>query len=274
MNVKILLICIVFSAVPLFVGCSSEEKKPSPEMSKNMLKLRGYAFAEEDFFRAIKTGDTAVINGFLDAGINPNAKNKRGLTALTYSVINSEPKTVAVLLRKADINLKDDQGNGALHLAIKRGSKELVDLLLKKNADINVTGIDGATNNQSPLYAALLSDNIDLFKRLLEMGADPNIADSEGAFPLSEACLRRDAEIDTIKLLIAKGAEVNKREENGASPLIYASQNAGVTPETRNAIVKFLLEKGADKTFKDKTGKDALSWALELEHSDTAELLK
>ncbi len=271
---RILVLCLLFGTLPFLGGCASGDKEPSPEMSKNMLKLRGYKFTEEDFFRAIQSGDPAVINGFLQAGINPNAKNERGLTALTYAITNTDVKTVRILLKNADINLKDDQGNAALHLAIKRDSDSVVDLLLKHNADVNVTGRDGRTTNQSPLYAALLSEKMDLFKRLLEKGADPNISDNEGAFPLSEACLRRNADLETVELLISKGADVNKRENNGASPLIYASQNAGVSAETRNAIVKLLLDKGADKSFKDKTGKTALDWAIELEHMDTAALLK
>lgn len=274
MTLRLLILCMLFSTLSFFGSCSSGTKEPSPEMSKNMLKLRGYKITDEDFFRAIQVGDPAVINGFLQAGINPNAKNERGLTALTYAIINTEPNTVKLLLKKADINLKDDQGNGALQLAIKKDNGRVVEMLLKNNADVNVTGRDGETTNQSPLYTALLSSDMDLFKKLLEKGADPNIADSEGAFPLSEACIRRSADIDTIKLLISKGADVNKIENNGASPLIYAAQNAGVTAETRNEIVKFLLEKGADKSFKDKTGKTALDWALELEHTDTAAFLK
>lgn len=274
MTIRILIICLVFSAATVFIGCASGEKKASPEMSKNMLKLRGYQFTEEEFFRAIQEGDPAVINGFLDAGINPNAKNERGLTALTYATINAETRTVSVLIRKADINLKDEQGNAALQLSIKRDREDLTELLLKNKADVNVTGRDGNTTNQSPLYTALLSDKMELFKKLLEKGADPNIADSEGAFPLSEACIRRSADLDTVKLLIAKGAEINKQENNGASPLIYAAQNAGIAAETRNEIVKYLLEKGADKSFKDKTGKTALNWAMELDHNDTAALLK
>ncbi|MDH3492282.1 MAG: ankyrin repeat domain-containing protein [Acidobacteriota bacterium] len=273
MPLRLLIIFLLIYTGVALAGCGGSEKV-SPEISKEFLKVNGYGFTTKEFFRALKSGEPAIINGFIDAGMDPNSKNDRGLTALTFAILNDDLKTIKVVAKRADINLKDERGNGPLHLAIARKNREAVDYLLQAKADVNVTGKDGQATNQSPLYAALLADDMELFKKLLDKGADPNIADSEGAFPLSEASIRNGADVETVRLLIEKGADVNKVENNGASPLIYAAQNSGIDVETRKAIIRLLLKNGADKSLKDKTGKTALDWAKETGHTEMVEILK
>ena len=272
MLMRLLVLCLALSTIPAMTGCGP--KKATPEMCKSFLKLRGYRFTRDEFFRAIKGEDSLIINGFIDAGMDSNSKNNAGMTALTYAIQNTGIKTVRILARKADINLKDDQGNGPLHIAIIRDNEEMVELLLKARAYVNVTGKDEMVTNQSPLFAALLKDDMKLFKRLLDLGADPNIADSGGAFPLSEACVRNGATVEPIKMLLDKGAEINKVEKNGASALTYAAQNSAIDAATRKAIVNLLIEKGADKSLRDNTGKTASDWARETGHPEMVEILK
>ncbi|NNE67729.1 MAG: hypothetical protein HKN33_14300 [Pyrinomonadaceae bacterium] len=273
MVLRLVVICLVFGAFAGLTGCGSPEKA-TPEMSKSLLKMRGYKFTKDEFFRAIKGGDSAIINGFMDGGMDPNTKDKDGFTALTFALMNTELKSVRVIARRANINLQDEQGNGPFHLAVSQQNEGAVNFFLKAKADVNVTGKDGRVTNQSPLYAALLNADLDMMKRLVKLGADPNIADSDGAFPLSEACVRNRTTLEFVKLLVENGAEVNKVEKNGASPLTYAAQNTGIDAETRKSIVEYLLEKGADKSLKDKTGKTALDWAKESGNKESVELLK
>ncbi len=272
---RLLIVFLAFGTLQFGAACKSGgEPKADPEMSKNMLKMRGYKFTVEDFFKAIKSEESLLVNGFFDAGMDPNSKNKNGLTALTYAIQNSNAKTVRIIAKKANVNMKDDSGDGPLHLAIRLGNNEAIDTLLEAKADVNVTGRYGEVKNQSPLYAALLVPDAKLFKRLLELGADPNIADSEGAFPLSEACIKEGADVETVRLLLEHKADPNKRESNGATSLVYAAQNRGIDSAMRVAILKLLLEKGSDKSLKDNTGKDALAWAKEVENTDAVEVLK
>lgn len=266
---------VVLTSVFAFAnGCKSGSGESSPEMSKNMLKLRGYKITKPEMFRAIRSGDSAIINGFFHAGLDPDSINSEGLSALTFAIKNTDARTVRVVARKANVNMRDGLGNAPLHFAILKRHTGAIEALLNANADVNLTGRTTAVSKQTPLFIALLWYDTKLVKRLLEKGGDPNIADSDGSYPLSEACIRSGADLETIKLLVEYGADVNRSERTGASPLIYASQNSGISPKTRVAIVKFLLEKGADPSFRDKNGKTALDWALELEHAETAELLE
>lgn len=274
MHSRIPIILLSFSIFTAISGCRTDNGEASPQMSKNMLKLRGYKITKPEFFRAIKTGDPAVINGFFHAGIDPDSINIEGLSALTYAIKYTDARTVRVVARKANVNKRDGLGNAPLHFAIVKRHSGAIDALLDAKADVNLTGRTTAVSNQTPLFIALLWYDTKLLKRLLDKGGNPNIADSDGAYPLSEACVRSGADLVTVRLLVEHGAKVNQSERTGASPLIYAAQNAGISAKTRVAIVRFLLANGADASYKDKNGKTAIDWAKELEHSETAEILE
>jgi len=89
-----------------FCACEGAEK-PTPEAARRFLKLRGYEFDEPSFFKAAAAGDVLAANGFLSAGINPNAKDENGDTALTASAALGDLQMVNALLSGgADLNAK------------------------------------------------------------------------------------------------------------------------------------------------------------------------
>ena len=243
-------------------------------MSRNMLKLRGYQFNEADFFRAINLEDAVAVKGFLQAGINPNAKNEKGETALTFAINKVDPKIAKTLADYADLNLHDETGSAPLHLAILKENDDLVNFLLEKKPDVNIGGRDGQTINQTPLFAAVINGDELLVKRLLERGADPNIADSTKAYPLSEAIVHSDANLNIVHLLLDHKADVNAREKAGNTSLIYAAANRKLDPGTRREIVRLLLEKGANKNAKSDDGMTAYDWAKKYDLTDVYDLLK
>lgn len=258
----------------LAIGCESREEKPSVEMTKNILKIRGYNFTEEDFFRAIQQNDRVAISGFFEAGFDPNAKNKRGETALTYSIANAEFETAKLIADHADINLKDDLGQSPIYLALSKQKEEIFNYLLEKGANVNIGGAKGNLKNQTVLYLAVARGREDLVQKLLEKGADPNIADSEGGLPLAEACIGETVNPNIVKMLIDKGADVNLAEANGVTPLMYIAENTKAPLEVRKTVVQMLINSGANKKLKDKKGKTALNWALERKNTEIVQMLR
>lgn len=113
-----------------------------------------------------------------------------------------------------DINSRDVSGRTALHRAVERNDKVLVEMLLEQNADIDIkdnnsmtawSSICGFTeyaeveailaraksdtnpkgmNGVSALYTAAALGHTDIVRRLLEIGTDPNRATKSGWFPL------------------------------------------------------------------------------------------
>ncbi|KAL3417967.1 PFS domain-containing protein [Phlyctema vagabunda] len=70
-----------------------------------------------------------------------------------------------------------------------------------------------------------------------------------------------------VKLLLEKGAEVEAKDKNGRTPLSLAVETG------YDAVVKLLLEKGAEVEAKDKNGRTPLSLAVETEYYAVVKLL-
>jgi ankyrin repeat protein len=155
-----------------------------------------------------------------------------------------------------------------LGLAARIGDQKMVKLLLTKKADPNLADDRGYT----PLYEAILKDNRDMVKFLIENKADPNalIKSFYGNFtPLMNA---NDPAV--VRLLIEKGACVNEQNEQGATALmLLVGERTGIVgggmsrlrgfpkDEDKLAIIKILLESGAQINLKDHKGKTALDYA-------------
>ena len=271
---RIILTITLFLTLFAALACGGRSDQTTPEMAQRLIKLRGFDYTEEDFFKVIKAKDAATIKLFFQAGVDPNVRNKQGETALTYAAANSNADTVEQLIERADLNLRDGQGNTPLYVAIKKKNIEIFDLLLNRGADPNSTGTVQNTQNQSALYVAVLIDRPDLIQKLLDKGADPQLADSGGAMPISEQIIFSDPDMTTIDLLLDKMTNVNQPEKDGSTLLIYAAKNVKMRPEKRQEIMQKLLAKGADKSLKDKNGKTALDYAKENKQKEAIELLQ
>jgi ankyrin repeat protein len=70
-----------------------------------------------------------------------------------------------------------------------------------------------------------------------------------------------------VKLLLENGADLESRDNSGRTPLLLAAQFK------RKAVVKLLLEKGANFEYKDYSGLTPLSWAVENGHEAMVKLL-
>jgi ankyrin repeat protein len=101
----------------------------------------------------------------------------------------------------ADINLRNDEGQTALHLALQHGSLDIMRLLLKNGANVDAPDMDGST----PLHQAISEASRD--SEAVEGSEAP--VDSE---PLSEV----------IELLLEHGASGHKENNRGETPFQVA----------------------------------------------------
>src|SRR3990167_8842477 len=99
----------------------------------------------------------AVAKLLLTYDANVNLPNNEGQTALHIAIKIRANEFVELLLEhRADVNLPDNEGQTALHIAIKIRANEFVELLLKHNADVNLPDNKG----QTALHIAAEDNNV------------------------------------------------------------------------------------------------------------------
>jgi len=133
---------------------------------------------------------------------------------------------VDLLLEKgADIDIQDDQGDTALHLAV--GHEQVAELLLEKGADINRTDRWGMT----ALHEAARNGHEQVVGLLLKKGADVNAKDQGDGTALHEAAAKGHEEV--VRLLLEKGADINAEDAKGRTALHAAVKGREVEREEK-----------------------------------------
>ena len=138
----------------------------------------------------------------------------------------------------ADVNACGDYLLTPLFYAAHAMQLDAVQVLLEHNAGINSQDHNGNT----PLYWILSNCSsyekfVEMARRLLEHGADPNICADNHRTPLHEAASR--GLLEATRLLLGYGAKVDEKDKNGKTPLQAAMLNG------RHELIKLLVEHGA-----------------------------
>ena len=262
---KVILCLAIVSSLFVASGCAkSDSQGKTPESVQRILKLRGYNFDEKGFFEAAQARDLQAINAFIDAGINPNAQDKDGRTALISAAARGELDVVNTLLsRGVDINVKDKNSYTALSHAIDAMHDEVEEALLNRpELDPNCRG----KNNRPALMAYVWRDNKARVEKLLAHGADVTIQDADGDTALHGAAQTGNVEI--MRVLLDKGANVNAKNKQGGTPLMWTAVYGN------DEAARLLLSRGADASLKDNDGITAVQWAVRNKRDNVVPILR
>jgi ankyrin repeat protein len=105
--------------------------------ARQQLEHRGIPYNRAIFLREAADGNTAVVELFLAAGMDPNVKNLAHETALWKAAEYGHLDTAKALLAKgADVNAKDVWDITPLMKAAEHGSPTLARLFLANGADV------------------------------------------------------------------------------------------------------------------------------------------
>ncbi|CAG9315884.1 unnamed protein product [Blepharisma stoltei] len=127
----------------------------------------------------------------------------------------------------ADPNIYNCENEGPLLKAIQHNLLDIIDLLIKNRAMIEVTSKLGKT----PLTLAVEMKNVKIARKLCEAGASVNFKDPKGRTALhiaiNSAEATSDASFDMESLLLHFGANINAVDNRGRCPLHYAFVKIG-----------------------------------------------
>ena len=158
--------------------------------------------------------------------------------------------TVRSLVSKGvNPNSLDAKGELMLNLAIKDNSEDVIAYLVaNKETDVDISNKFGET----PLMIASIEGNLPLAKTLIQQrNAQINHI---GWTPLHYACAR--GHLTVAQYLIANGAIIDSLSPGNTTPLMMAVQSGN------EALVKLLLDKGADIQARNSQGLTAIDIAL------------
>jgi uncharacterized protein len=245
---------------------------------------------------AIRDGNATMMRLLLDRGADISQSSGNHTSPLVIALLNGQVGIATELLaRGADPNAADDYHRAALFAAIDlrnfnhekygdlptdgRDPLDLIKALLKKDANPNlktdtvpVHGLmqfDASWVNfdgQSPFVRAALSGDIEVMRLLLESGADPNTATTQGSTALMAAAginwipgqtyTRSEADyVEAVKLCLERGAPVNAANSLGLTAM-HGAANRGW-----ESVIQILADHGAVLDAKDKEGRTPMVFA-------------
>ncbi|ETS77830.1 hypothetical protein PFICI_09892 [Pestalotiopsis fici W106-1] len=190
-----------------------------------------------------------------------NTTSEDGSTALTTACLCSTTEVVDLLLKKgADVNTQDDSGDTPLTLAARYGDTKMVDNVLSYNPDIRKFRNDG----QSALHQAIQNDNEEdgesIVDRLLEAGLSSTHKDNEGSTPLHIASDYNYLNI-VNKLLSQNELIVNAQNNEKETPLHLVCKKGHL-----DVVQRLIGCPGIELNFQSASSATPLFLAVENEH--------
>lgn len=116
-----------------------------------------------------------------------------------------------------DINAKDKYGYSALHIASFKQLDQIATLLIDMGIDVNIQD----KNGQTILHYAALNNQLNIAKAALNKGASLSIEDMHGNEPLWTAVFNdkgRNDRLEMIMLFLENGAAVDHKNRVGKTP--------------------------------------------------------
>ncbi|KAJ8688144.1 hypothetical protein QAD02_023939 [Eretmocerus hayati] len=192
---------------------------------------------------ALMKGDRQLVMKLVNR-VNVNlAKDELGYSCLHLAVVKQDPVLVHHMLQLgALLEERDRHKRTPLLLAVEKGGKEVVQMLVEAGADVTACDMNG----NSILHHATANNKLDLgvIRLLMTKGAKPHVPNNDSQTPLRLAVFHRGAGF-TEKMILAVKNMFNF-VDNGA---LFAAVESG-----QEYLVKLLLNLGLSAKLLSPTG--------------------
>lgn len=192
------------------------EKLLSPNIKLDSLDYDGHSI----LYTPMKYGYLDVVKLLIEhdqkvIGVPiANLTDADGNIPLHYALWVRNIESIKLLLPQSKCMLQDKYKKNALHYAIKTRMVEVVDLVIPKMTSLDVRDQDGET----ALHVATRWNLPEIVRKLLKAGANPNIQEVHGLlYPLHIASYNGNDDI--VSILLDHGADVNCLDFDGCTPL-------------------------------------------------------
>jgi ankyrin repeat protein len=145
----------------------------------------------------VNNASTAAL--LLEMGCKINARDRNGMTPLHEAIRGRNTETTILLLDYgADTRARDAFEQSCLHLSLRYGHDELVTRFLEESLAEDINAVD--TFGMTPLHRACGSGRVDDVKALRKLGANWNVRNKYGRYPIDLAVEARQTSV--VKLMI------------------------------------------------------------------------
>lgn len=194
----------------------------------------------EQLFKVVEGKEVDRVRDLLDKGVDINAQDTQGRTAIMIATYANDVEMVKVLIAEgADVDIQDNMLNNPFLYAGAEGYMEILKLMIAAGADPTITNRYGGV----ALIPASEHGYVEVVNELLtNTKTDVNHVNNLGWTALLEAIILNDGsekQQQTIRLLIEHGADVNLADKDGVTPLEHAREKG------YKEIEEILLEAGA-----------------------------
>jgi len=180
-------------------------------------------------------------------------------TALIYAAYKGYTDIVELLIKnRANLNIQDENGLTALMWAAGCGHIEIAKLLIEKGADLKKqdkdkrTALMLAVGNNRNLIAKLLINKLIEQQEITELNKLLDIKDNTTLL-----WLIKNGEINiAVKLIKIRGIDLDRQNYDGKTALMLVIEMGNTE------IAKLLIDNGANLKKQDKEGKTALRYAI------------
>ncbi|KAM8889743.1 ankyrin-3-like isoform 3-T3 [Synchiropus picturatus] len=213
---------------------AAEEEEKKKKARKRSREVKKKTDVNACYLRSARAGNLEKALDYLKNGVDINICNQNGLNALHLASKEGHVEVVAELIKQgANVDAATKKGNTALHIASLAGQTDVVKELVTNGANVNAQSQNGFT----PLYMAAQENHMDVVQFLLDNGSSQSIATEDGFTPLAVALQQGHDQVVSLLLendtkgkvrLPALHIAARKDDTKAAALLLQNDHNADV----------------------------------------------
>ncbi|XP_047232529.1 ankyrin-3-like isoform X24 [Girardinichthys multiradiatus] len=218
----------------LAVEDEKEKEREKKRARKRSREVKKKTDVNACYLRAARAGNLEKALDYLKNGVDINICNQNGLNALHLASKEGHVEVVAELIKQgANVDAATKKGNTALHIASLAGQTDVVKELVTNGANVNAQSQNGFT----PLYMAAQENHLEVVHFLLDNGSSQSIATEDGFTPLAVALQQGHDQVVSLLLendtkgkvrLPALHIAARKDDTKAAALLLQTDHNADV----------------------------------------------